>query len=209
MAAIPKLVSQPLFIGGGRSKNGHEGAALEDFLRPVLRSHPPTKKPGEKSGRTVERSPAESLLYAGPQDTEADSQTREAESQTDEADMTDHTQELVDAKLAAAEARTETRIEKLGGAIEVRFVGLDHKIDRLVDTVSVLSRTVGEVRDDNKRTRNTVIGVVVASVLAGLAALWITQSNLLAAFQSGISVKMEQPSSTPAVTTPGTKKNNP
>ena len=48
------------------------------------------------------------------------------------------------------------------------------------------------VKADNKFTRLTIIIAIVGSVIAGLAALWVTQANLLAAFQSGLSIKAEQ-----------------
>jgi hypothetical protein len=49
------------------------------------------------------------------------------------------------------------------------------------------------VKADNKFSRTTIIVAVVGSVIAGLAALLVTQANLLAAFQAGISVKSEIP----------------
>jgi uncharacterized membrane-anchored protein len=108
-------------------------------------------------------------------------------------DMANPTQELVDAKLAASEARTETR-----------FVELNGKIDRIADLITGLRATVGSelgavkvelaaVKADNKFSRTTIIVAVVGSVIAGLAALLVTQANLLAAFQAGISVKSEIP----------------
>lgn len=124
--------------------------------------------------------------------------------------MGELSREEIDAKLAAAEARTEARFAQLIGTIDVRFASLDvrfasldNKIDRLANTVEQLTRQVQategqltrqveEVRSDNKTTRWTIIGVVVASVLAGLAAIWITQGNMLAAFQSSLTVKTMQ-----------------
>lgn len=105
--------------------------------------------------------------------------------------------ELVDAKLEAAEARTETR-----------FVELTGKIDRLSDMVTNLATQVGNVRSDmreeiieikadSKFTRVSIILAVVAAVLAGLAALYASQANLLAAFQAGLAGKQEIRSSVP------------
>ena len=104
------------------------------------------------------------------------------------ANMADQTREEVDAKLAAAEARSETR-----------FVELSGKIDRVIDAVGRANadyvQVAGDLRAemqlvkaDNKFTRTTIIATIVASILAGLAALWVTQSNILASFQAGISL---------------------
>jgi hypothetical protein len=103
------------------------------------------------------------------------------------------TREEIDAKLEAVEARTEARFTQLTGTIDVRFANLDGKIDRLVDSVWRLSEGVEtarkEGRADNKSTRWTIIIVVIASVIAGLAALWATQGNMLSAFQAGLAAK--------------------
>jgi hypothetical protein len=96
------------------------------------------------------------------------------------------------ARLEAAEARTEARFAQLTGTIDVRFANLDNKIDRLVDSVGRLSSEVHRVQADNRVTRWTIITVVVASVLAGLAAIWITQGNMLAAFQASLTVRTIQ-----------------
>jgi hypothetical protein len=96
---------------------------------------------------------------------------------TDGAAMADMTREEIDAKLATVEARTETR-----------FVELSGKLDRVVDSISSLRGEVGAVRTDNKFTRLTIIVAVVGSVIAGLAALWVTQSNMLASFSAGIAL---------------------
>ncbi len=111
--------------------------------------------------------------------------------------MTDQvSREEINARLEAAEARTEARFAQLTGTLDVRFANLDSKIDRLVDLVGRLSTGVDEAKNegraDNKTTRWTIIIVVVASVIAGLAALWTTQANLLAAFQAGLAVKTIQ-----------------
>jgi len=107
--------------------------------------------------------------------------------------MAEPTREEIEAKLEAVEARTEARFTQLTGTIDVRFANLDGKIDRLVDSVWRLSEGVDaarkEGRADNKSTRWTIIIVVVASVIAGLAALWTTQGNMLSAFQAGLAAK--------------------
>lgn len=107
--------------------------------------------------------------------------------------MTDQpSRQEIDARLEAAEARTEARFAQLTGTLDVRFANLDNKIDRLVDSVGHLSVEVSSVRTDNRATRWTIVAIVVASVLAGLAAIWITQGNMLAAFQASLAVKTMQ-----------------
>ena len=110
--------------------------------------------------------------------------------------MADPTREEIDAKLATVEARTETRFTELNG-----------KIDRLADSISALGSTVAslksdiaDVKADNRYTRWTIIVTVIASALAAIAALWVTQANLLAAFSAGIAVRTETRESSP--TTP-------
>lgn len=93
------------------------------------------------------------------------------------------------ARLEAAEARTEARFAQLSGTLDVRFAHLDHKIDQMTESVARLAAVVQEVKADNKTTRLTIVVTVVASVLAGLAAIWITQGDLLAAFQASITIK--------------------
>lgn len=92
----------------------------------------------------------------------------------------------ISARLEAAEARTETRIANLTGSIDARFLGMDHKLDKIADAVTALTDTVIGVKSDNKYTRWTIVVVVVASILAGLAALWTTQGNMLASFSAGL-----------------------
>jgi hypothetical protein len=102
------------------------------------------------------------------------------------APMADPTREEIDAKLAAVEARTETR-----------FVELSSKIDRVADAVGNLTtsvdkalrdvkRDLDDVRADNKTTRWTIGTTIVIALLAAIGALWVTQANLLAAFTAGL-----------------------
>jgi hypothetical protein len=118
--------------------------------------------------------------------------------------MSDINREEIQAKLDLVEARTEKR-----------FVEVSGKLDRVQDSISAFSQTVtkefirahneiAEVKGDNKNTRWTVTGVVVASILAALAGLWVTQGNLLSAFQSGLSAV-----NSPAPQTAPTTKRDP
>jgi hypothetical protein len=111
------------------------------------------------------------------------------EAATENRIMSDPTREEIDAKLAAVEARTETRFTELNG-----------KIDRLADSISVLRSDIADVKSDNRYTRWTIIVTVIASALAAIAALWVTQANLLAAFSAGIALRTETRESPP--TTP-------
>jgi hypothetical protein len=113
------------------------------------------------------------------------------------------TREEFDAKLATVEARAETRFTELSG-----------KIDRIADSISSFSSTVkGElidlraemraVKSDNKFTRVSIIIAVVAAVLAGLGALWVTNTLILTSFQSGIALHDAQTTSPhPPTTSP-------
>ena len=109
--------------------------------------------------------------------------------------MTAPTREEFDAKLTNVELRTENRYNELSS-----------KIDRVVDFITSLNSSVTSelggvkselviVKADNKYTRWTII----LAVLAAIAALWVTQSNLLSAFQTGLLLKSEHvaPSSIP------------
>ena len=102
----------------------------------------------------------------------------------------------MNARLEAAEARTEARFAHLTGTIDVRFANLDNKIDRLVESVGLVTNQMiearKEVRAENKTTRWTIIGIAVATVIAALAALWMTQANMLASFQAALTVKAIQ-----------------
>jgi hypothetical protein len=101
--------------------------------------------------------------------------------------------EEIDAKLEAAEARTEARFAQLTGTLDLRFANLDNKVDRLADTVEQLAGEIryirGDVHSENTTTRWTIVGIAVGTAIAALAALWSTQANLLAAFQNGMAVK--------------------
>lgn len=109
--------------------------------------------------------------------------------------------EEIDAKLEAAEARTEARFAQLGGTIDVRFSNLDNKIDRLADSVVRLSSEIAEsrheVRGENRATRMSIIITVIASAIAVLGVMLAAQSNLLSAFQAGLAAKTFQFQLTP------------
>lgn len=104
--------------------------------------------------------------------------------------MTAPTREEVHAQLATVEARAETR-----------FVELSGKIDRLADSVTTLTTGVTnqlaevrrEVRSENTFTRWTIVIAVLTSLIGAVAALWVTQGNLLSAFSAGLSLRSEAP----------------
>lgn len=78
-------------------------------------------------------------------------------------------QELVDAKIAAAEARTETKFAELIGRTDAKFAEVLGRLDRLTGEVQ-------DMRSDNRHTRSTVRNAAFA-----LAALIIGVPALLAA----------------------------
>jgi hypothetical protein len=93
-------------------------------------------------------------------------------------DLMSPSREEIDAKLATVEARAETR-----------FVELSGKLDRIAEALAAVRDDTKAVRSDNRFTRWTILGIAVASLLAGIAALWTTQANLLAAFQTGLTIR--------------------
>jgi hypothetical protein len=108
--------------------------------------------------------------------------------------------EEIDAKLEAAEARTEARFAQLAGTLDVRFANLDvrfanldNKVDRLADSIVRLSTEITEsrreARVEYRTTRITMIVTAVASVLAIIGILLSSQANLLSAFQAGLATK--------------------
>jgi hypothetical protein len=109
------------------------------------------------------------------------------------------TREEVDAKLESVEARTETRFMELGG-----------KIDRVADSITNLTTAVTavktEVKEDNKFTRWTIGVTLIASLIAFAGALWVTQGNLISAFQAGLLIKTEQGQVAPPVQRPSNQK---
>jgi hypothetical protein len=113
--------------------------------------------------------------------------------------MTDPTREEIDAKLTIVELRTENRFNELSG-----------KIDRVGDAINALTSAVTtvrtEVKEDGKFTRWTVGVTLIASLIAFGAALWVTQGNMLSAFQAGLLLKSEQVAPSPsAPRTPSTR----
>ena len=119
--------------------------------------------------------------------------------------MTDSpSRDEIDAKLSAAEARTEARIAHLSSAMEIRYSQLDHKIDSVVEKINFLakaiSETKSEIKTENKETRKTFIivgigtGVSVLGIIVALIA-WLynaglnEQANLLAAFKASLAVR--------------------
>jgi hypothetical protein len=116
--------------------------------------------------------------------------------------MADPTREEIDAKLGAVEARAETR-----------FVELSSKIDRLADSVTALNTGVTgqladvrrEARAENLFTRWTVVIAVVTSLIGAVAALWVTQGNLLAAFSAGLALHSEISPPPPPKAAPNTR----
>jgi hypothetical protein len=157
-----------------------------------LHDHPPARKSDLPGGRRRPRLYSKSDYGLSFEKTLSETPARELEAVGHT--MPDQpSREEINAKLEAAEARTEARFAQLGGTLDGRFAHLDTKIDQLVHTVTTLASGVSEIRNDvrseNRTTRWTIIGIAVGAAIAALAALWTTQANLLAAFQSGVAVK--------------------
>jgi cobalamin biosynthesis Mg chelatase CobN len=127
------------------------------------------------------------------------------------------TREEIVAQIAAAEARTETRITQLGASMEARATATDHKVDVLIGKVDALAGAVttaaSEARTDNRETRRAIWAVGLTAVIAVLGlvvALWIAgvnvQANMIATFQTAIGVRsMSQevaPKGSPAASPP-------
>lgn len=112
----------------------------------------------------------------------------------------------IDAKLQAAEARTETRFVEMRADMDVRFGRMEARIDRLVDVAEGWAREMRETRQaveaeskatrekveaENRSTRTnlwvTAVGATIAVVL-GMYSIHslnlATQANLLSAFQA-------------------------
>lgn len=114
--------------------------------------------------------------------------------------MTDHTQELVDAKLAAVEARLDTKLTAMDGKLE-RFLDKATSLnEQLAGEVLRMREDVKEIKTDNKSTRTTTIVTGIGSVLAiaaliiGLWAAGISvQQTLISAFQAGQQVASPTP----------------
>jgi hypothetical protein len=96
----------------------------------------------------------------------------------------------LDARFATAEAKAETA-----------RVGLEGKIDRVLDAISGLKEHVGDqverlnqkledeveqVRDDNKTTRTVTLVTIIISVIAAVAAIYAAQANNIAAMEVGL-----------------------
>jgi hypothetical protein len=81
--------------------------------------------------------------------------------------MAEHTREEVDAKLAAAEARTDTKIARIEGK-------LDLVLEKLTNVGEQIRTTDAHGREDNRSTRANiwVVGVSLGILIAAIAALF-------------------------------------
>lgn len=98
---------------------------------------------------------------------------------------------MTEAASTYSKVEVDAKFEAQAAKAETARVGLEGKLDRVLDAVSGLksdlAREIGAVKADNKNTRGVIAGVFIGTVLAALAALWATQSNLLSAFSAGLS----------------------
>lgn len=99
--------------------------------------------------------------------------------------MSEVSREEMNAKLEAVESRLDAKLAGISADIRV----LASAVGDIKGEIGNLRNDVQEVKADNKNTRTTIIITIIGSILAAGAALWSTQSNLLAAFQSGIELR--------------------
>jgi hypothetical protein len=104
------------------------------------------------------------------------------------AKMADPTREEIDAKLASVEARTETRFVELSGKIDRVIDAIGRSNTDFIAVTGDLRTEMREVKTDNKNTRTTIIVTIIVAILAAIGALWVTQSNMLASFQAGVTL---------------------
>lgn len=95
--------------------------------------------------------------------------------------------------LALNEARQETK-----------FVTLIGEVKQITTAVGGLQISVRELQEDNKNTRLTIWVTAIGSVLAIVGVLLAAQSNMLSAFQTGLTVvsTVSPPSAAPAPQSP-------
>lgn len=112
------------------------------------------------------------------------------------SDMNNYT-DYIDAKLEAAEARTEARVVRIESMVESFVRSNDDFKQEIREEVNEFKReselTRQEIRKENKSTRATVIVVSVSSVIAiviGIAAFNATlTSNMIASYSQGQTTK--------------------
>lgn len=111
--------------------------------------------------------------------------------------------EEIDAKLAAAEARTETRFVELRGDMDTRMTAIDGRLGRLDDNINRMVNAVSSleariavsddiIRGEAKSTRTTMIVTGIGAILSVFAlvfALWqaglSVDANIFAAISAG------------------------
>jgi hypothetical protein len=103
--------------------------------------------------------------------------TRVLESQGISA-MPDHTREEMKAEVALAEARTDTKIARMEGAINTSLATIVAKIDNLSGQVA-----------ERGRDKNLIIGTIIVAAIALGGMLWGMASYGDALFGRGMSVR--------------------
>jgi len=127
--------------------------------------------------------------------------------------MNGPTREEIDAKLQAAEARTEARfvaidgkLDRLGDRIEsqferfteqtgIRFDDFTKRADGLLKRVNDVEKLVidksGEISTEIKSNRKWILWSVAALIFAALAAIWTTNNLVISAFTLGRETAVE------------------
>lgn len=89
------------------------------------------------------------------------------QNQSDQEMTVPPSREEIDAKLEAAEARTQARFAQLAGTLDVRFANLDNKVDRLAGSIArpftEVTESRREERAESRTTRITMIVTAIAS----------------------------------------------
>lgn len=95
----------------------------------------------------------------------------------------------------------EAHLRVVKAEAETVRVGVEGKLDRVLDAISALADKVGaqittidakldsavsDVRDDNKTTRRVTLVTIILSVMAAVAAIYAAQANNIAAMAVGI-----------------------
>jgi hypothetical protein len=108
---------------------------------------------------------------------------------TGDTKMADPTHEELDAKLKVAALETDLKLAQVIRQLDISNERTSAAIDKLSTAIvgengvlSQIKETSSELRADNKFTRWTIAGIIVAA----LGALWLTQGNLLAAVHANL-----------------------
>lgn len=108
----------------------------------------------------------------------------------------DETQALVDAKIAAAEARTDSKLVGLTGRIDLLIAAVDGADKRQAERMAAFERQIVDLRNESKsdarsaRGTSRNVGMGLAALIVGLVAVVVTMASLYpTAFSFGMQVR--------------------